>query len=281
MSITIGDLKYQNTDVALHRYMRDTFSWLYGMSVVDGIKGRTTMNSIGITGNMLVAADCVLDTTATALASKEVALDYYNLAFPIALCDLKQTWLSGFANKYKDEKEVYIEWLIPYLAEQVGEEVRAKVNTDILAEATADADVTKVTLAGLITTPANAYTTLIEFIDGLPAGFLNDALDKENYSYYSISVSPAVYKLVSTHLSDKTSSYGLRVGGFNVVADKNLTGKVMVAQKAGNGLVIFDSAEDLAKVRVVNYEWLNTSYIMTGLGFKGSYVDSTKIVISN
>ena len=105
MSVTIADLKYQNTEVALHRYMRDTYSWLFGFRIIDGVQGKTTMNSIGITGVLLNAADCVVEGIDTALASKEIDLDYYNLSFPIALCDLKETWLSGFANKYRDEKQ--------------------------------------------------------------------------------------------------------------------------------------------------------------------------------
>ena len=279
--LTIANLAYQNTDVALHRYMRDTFSWLYGMTVINGVQGKTTMNDIDITGNLLVAADCVIDDIDTQMVSKEIELDYYNLSFPVSLCDLKETWLSGFANKYRDEKEVYIENLVPYLAEKVGDEVRAKVNTDILAEATLDANVTKVTLAGGLTTPALSYATLLEFIAGLPASFVNLALDKDNYEGYGIYVSPEAYGQIAIHLADKVSSYGINVGGFNVVADKTLTGTVMVAKSYKNGLVVFDDSMDLAKIKIVNKEWLSTSYIMTGLAFKGSYVDSTKIVISN
>ena len=61
MSITIGDLKYQDTSSALHRYMRDNFSWLFDVTVIDGVSGKSTVNGIDITGNMLVAANCVED----------------------------------------------------------------------------------------------------------------------------------------------------------------------------------------------------------------------------
>lgn len=279
--ITIANLAYQNTEVALHRYMRDTFSWLYGMTVVDGIRGKTTMNSIDIAGNLLVAADCTVDASDSTMVSKEIELDYYNLSFPIKLCDLKETWLSGFANKYRDEKEVYIENLIPYLAEKIGDEVRAKINADIVTEALADADVTKVTLAGGVTTPALSYATLQEFIAGLPAAFVNLALDKDNYEGYGIYISPEAYKQVALYLGDKVNSYGISIGGFNVVADKTLAGNSMIAKSYRNGLVVFDDAMDLAKIKILNKEWLSTSYIITGLAFKGSYVDSSKIVISN
>lgn len=281
MSLTIADLTYQNTGIALHRYMRDTFSWLYGMTVVDGVLGKTTMSDIDIDGNLLVAASCIESNRNTEMFSKEIELDYYNLSFPIKLCDLKQTWLSGFANKYRDEKEVYIENLVPFLAEKIGDEIRTKVNTDIRTEALADANVSKVALSGNISTPALAYGTLIEFIEGLPSSFINLALDKDNYEGYGIYISPEAYKQIAIHLSDKVSSYGINVGGFNVVGDKTLSGNSMLAKSYRNGLVVFDDSADLAKIKVINEEWISTSYIVTGLAFKGSYVDSSKIVISN
>lgn len=281
MSVTIADLKYQNTEVALHRYMRDTYSWLFGFRIIDGVQGKTTMNSIGITGNLLTAADCSIDDIDTALASKELDLDYYNLSFPIALCDLKETWLSGFASKYRDEKDVYIENLIPYLAEQIGDEMKAKVYADIYAEAVLDGAVTKVTLAGGVTTPALTYATIIEFIDGLPDAILKVALDKDSYEYYSIDVSPEAYKQASLHLSDKVDGYGLRIGGFSVRASEVLTGNEMVCNRSRNNIIMFDDAMDLAEIKIVEKKWLSTSYIMTGLAFKGSYADSSKIVISN
>ena len=280
MSVTIADLKYQNTEVALHRYMRDTFSWLYGFRLLDGIQGKTTMNSIGITGNLLVAADCVVDDIDTALASKEIDLDYYNLSFPIALCDLKETWLSGFANKYRDEKDVFIENLVPYLAEQIGDEVKAKVYLDILAEADADADAAEITLVGGITTPALTYATIIEFINGLSAPLIAEALDKSTYEGYSIDISPEAYKQVSIHLGDKVADYGVSVGGFRINGNSALTGNKMLCTSYRNKIVLFDDAMDLAEIKIVEKKWLSTSYIITGLGFKGSYADSSKIVIS-
>ena len=281
MSLTITALKYQDTKSAVHRYMRDNFSWIRSASVIDGVAGKATVNSIDITGNLLVASDCVLDTKNTELVGKEIELDYYNLSFPVEHCDLRRTWLSAFADKYKDEADVYIDALIPYLAEKVGDEVRSKVITDVITEATADVNAVKVTLAGTITSPQNAYNTLLEFIAGFPAGFRDRIFDKHSYEYYEINVSPEVYSLVASHLGDKHGTYGINISGLIIVADKTLLGDSMYCTSRKNILVAFDSAEDLNKISRLDKEWENTSYIITGLAFKGSYVDSSEIVISN
>ena len=42
-----------------------------------------------------------------------------------------------------------------------------------------------------------------------------------------------------------------------------------------------DDSNDLGKIGVIVKEWENKSYITTGIAFKGSYVDSKRIVISN
>ena len=281
MSLTIASLKYQETNSSLMTYIRDTFSWLNQALVIEGVSGKATVNDIDITGTVLVTSDCVLYGIDTELVAKEIELNYYNLSFPISHCDLKRTWLSAFADKYKNEEDVYIDALIPYLAEQVGDEVRAQFHADIIAEATADANVTKVTLVGGITTPALAYATVVEFVDGLPAAFLADALDRYSNEYYTIEVSVEAFKLLNEHLGDKVNSYGVSIGGFNVTANKNLTGNLMIAKSYKNDLLVIDDAMDLAKVVVIEKAWENKSYIKTGVAFKGSYVDSTKIVISN
>jgi hypothetical protein len=150
-----------------------------------------------------------------------------------------------------------------------------------LTEATADVNVVKVALAGLVDTPANTYATVKEFISELPSTMVNDALDSYGNQYYYIKVSPAVYGLLASHLDDKVNSYGINVGGFSVYGDKSLTGSQMVCSRDSNNIIVFDDSEDLAKIKIVVKEWLETSYIITGLGFKASYMDSSKIVISN
>jgi hypothetical protein len=251
------------------------------MSTVDGIKGKTTMQSIAITGNLLVNASCVESDVTTELIAKEIELDYYNLSFPISLCELKSTWLASFATKYRDEKEVYIESLIPYLAEKVGDEVKAKVYNDILAEAVLDADVAKVVVAGALTTGQEAYNNILTFVNGLSDAFTNKALDYDEYSYYKIHVSTKLWKLLLGYLGDKvTDAFGVQVGGFLIRPNAELTLNEMICSPSKNFLVIFDDSSDLSKVKVINKEWLNKSYIVTGLAFKGSYVDSSEIVIS-
>lgn len=281
MSVTIASLKYQEAGSALMTHIRDTFSWLQEISVVSGVSGKATVNDIGITGTLLVAADCVPDEIDTALTAKEIELDYFNLAFPISDCDLRQTWLSAFADKYKDEEEVYVDALVPYLAEQIGDEIRAKFHADVIAEATADTAVTKVTLAGGITTPALTYATVQEFIAGLPATFKQHALDKFSSAYYGIDVSVEAYELLVTHFEELKEGYGVSVGGFRISANKELAGNLMVAKSYRNDLLVIDDAEDLAKIKIVEKPWISTSYITTGIAFKGSYVNSERIVISN
>ena len=281
MSITIASLKYQETDKSLMRHIRNSFGWLGSVSVLSGVSGKATVNDIDITGTLLKTADCTLDVVDTELAAKEVELNYYNLSFPISHCDLRRTWLSAFADKYVNEEEVYIDALIPYLAEKIGDEFRTQYHTDIITEATADADVVKVTLTGGITTPALTYATVVEFIDGLPANFIKEALDEHSREWYDIQVSAEAYKLLAEYLGDKVVSYGLSIGGFNVVANKELSGKEMIAKTWRNDLLVIDDTEDIAKIKVVPRAWENKSYIVTGLAFKGSYKDSKRIVISN
>jgi len=281
MSLTIANLKYQETDSSLMRYIRDTYSWLRSVAIINGVSGKATINGIDITGSLLQTSDCTLDSIDTELVAKEIELNYYNLSFPILHCDLKRTWLSAFADKYINEEDVFIDALIPFLSEKVGDEIRTQFHTDIIAEATLDADVTKVTLAGGITTPALAYATVIEFVDGLPSVFLNEALDKDSWESYGIEVSAEAYKLLSQHLGDKVSTYGISVGGFSVVANKVLSGNEMLAKSYRNDIMVIDDTEDLSKVQIVTKEWENKSYIITGLAFKGSYANSERIVISN
>jgi len=281
MSLTIASLKYQDTDSSLMRHIRNSYSWLQGVRIMDSVAGKTTVNDISITGTLLKASDCVLDDNPTALTAKEIELNYYNLSFPISHCDLKRTWLSAFADRYGQEEEVYIDSLIPYLAEQMGDEIRTQFYADLIAEATADSEVTKVTLAGGITTAALTYATITEFVNGLPADFLADALDKHSREYYGIEISVEAFKLLAEHLGEKVSSFGFNVGGFDISANKSLSGNEMIAKSSRNDLMVMDDSNDLGKVSVIVKEWENKSYITTGIAFKGSYIDSKRIVISN
>ena len=82
-------------------------------------------------------------------------------------------------------------------------------------------------------------------------------------------------------MSDKHGSYGIRAGGLSIVANKELSGKEMIAKSYNNDLLVIDDSNDLGKIGVIVKEWENKSYITTGIAFKGSYVDSKRIVISN
>lgn len=281
MSLTIQTLKYQETGSALLVGAEHSYSFLHD-TVIRRAAAKGTVQDIGITGTLVKAADCVEDTLDTELTGKEVELNYYNLAFPISHCDLDQTWLSAFASKYANEDEVYIEALVPYLREQIRDEVRTLIHSQIIAEATTDTDVAKVSLtAALIDTPANAYAAVLTFISGFSASFRDESLDRFNRDWYNVEVSPEVYALVAQHLSDKVTSYGIQIGGYNVVANKELSAKEMICQSYGNKLLFIDDSEDLTRIRIVKKEWLSKSYIITGMAFKASYMDSSKIVISN
>jgi len=279
MSLTIQTLKYQETENAILQYLIDNYEFLRGMTIIEGVGGKATVNGIDVASTLLKTSDCVLDSVDTELVAKEVELNYYNLAFPVTDCELKRTWLSAFARKYRSEDEVYVEALVPYLVEKLAVEVRAQVHADIIAEATADADVTKVTLAGTVATPANAYATVLEFIDGLPAGFVADALDKYSYKFYGIDVSPEAYKNLRVHLADKGGAYS--VGGFAIAANKSLSGNAMVARAFRNDVLFVDDAADMTDIKIVEKPWLSTNYILSGMAFKGSYIRSDQIVISN
>lgn len=281
MSLTIASLKYQDTDSSLMRHIRSTYSWLQGVNVMDSVSGKSTVNDISITGKLLKASDCVLDDNPSQLSAKEIELNYYNLSFPISHCDLKRTWLSAFATKFGNEEDVYMDALIPYLAEQMGDEIRAQFHTDLMDEARLDSDVSKVSLSGGILTEDAAYATIVEFVNGLPAEFLKDALDQYSNEYYGIEVSVEAFKLASNYLSDKNGSFGVKIGGMQVSANKELSGNEMIAKSYRNDLMVMDDSMDLAKIKVIVKEWENRSYITTGIAFKGSYVDSKRIVISN
>lgn len=280
MSVTIGSLKYQDVNSALLKDADSFYDFLRGTRIISGVKGKATVNGIDITGTLLVAADCVVDSIDTELVAKEVELDYYNLSFPVSDCDLHRTWLSAFAAKGQSEGEIFIESLVPYLREQIRDEIRTQIHSDIIAEATIDTDIAKVTLAGGVTTPALAYATVLEFVAGLPAAFKNDALDKYNSDWYGIEVSPEAYEQVASHLTDKVGGF-YSVGGFSVSANKELTDNEMIAKSYRNDVLFIDDTEDLTKIHIVLKPWLSTNYIVTGVGFKGSYMDSLKIVISN
>ena len=83
MSLTIASLKYQDTDSSLMRHIRNSYSWLQGVRVMDSVAGKSTVNDISITGTLLKASDCVLDDNPTTLTAKEIELNYYNLSFPV------------------------------------------------------------------------------------------------------------------------------------------------------------------------------------------------------
>ncbi len=150
-----------------------------------------------------------------------------------------------------------------------------------MAEAVLDADVAKVVVAGALTTGQEAYNNLLTFVNGLSDAFTNKALDYDEYSYYKIHVSTKLWKLLLGYLGDKvTDAFGVQVGGFLIRPNAELSLNEMICTPSKNFLVIFDDSSDLSKVKVINKEWLNKSYIVTGLAFKGSYVDSSEIVIS-
>lgn len=280
MSLTIQNLKYQEVASALLTDSEHSYDFLSRMRIIrTAAKG--TVNGIDLTGTLLRSADCVVDDNVEAeLVGKEVELNYYNLSFPVSDCDLDQTWLSAFANKYRDEADVYIESLVPYLREQIRDEIRFAIHSMIYTEAINDADVTKVALAGTVDTPANAYATVLEFIDGFPQEFVDDALDKYSREYYSIEVSPEAYQQLAIHFSDIAGAEW-NIGGYIVSANKDLGGNQMMAQSYRNQLLFIDDSEDLTKIKIVPKPWLSQFYIVTGVAFKGSYLDSKKIVISN
>lgn len=281
MSLTIASLKYQDTKSSIQRYLRDNISWIVSATVIDGVSGKAVVGSINIDGTVLNDASCVLGANNSSLSGKEVELNYYNLSFPIDHCDLKRTWLSAFADKYRDEEDVYVDALIPFISEKANEEIRVKVFSTLLAEALIDTAVTKITLAGGLASGAAAYNTILEFISGFPTEFRKRVFDKHRRVNYEVNVSPEAFSLVGQHLGDKHGSYGMYIGGLVVVCDSTLTGNAMYCTAPKNVLIAFDSTEDLNKVKVIEKKYENKSYITSGIAFRGSYLDSSEIVISN
>ena len=46
----------------------------------------------------------------------------------------------------------------------------------------------------VITSANNAFNTVVEFVDGLPADFLKEALDKHSNEFYGIEISVEAFK---------------------------------------------------------------------------------------
>ena len=125
MALTIANLPYQEDRGFLHTILRETYSWFDYKSVLVGYKGKATISNFTIGSDLLIPFDCVANTIDTDLAAKEIKLIEYGFSFPVERCDLQATWLNAFAQKYQNASEVYIENLMPYVAQQLSYEVRA------------------------------------------------------------------------------------------------------------------------------------------------------------
>mgnify|MGYP000965306018 CR=1 FL=1 len=85
---------------------------------------------------------------------------------------------------------------------------------------------------------------------------------------------------LAIHFSDIAGAEW-RIAGYSVSANKELSGNEMMICAMNNRLLFIDDTEDLTKIKIVEKPWLNKNYIITGVAFKASYIDSAKIVISN
>ena len=163
--------------------------------------------------------------------------------------------------------------------ERVAEQTRVKIVRDMVDEAALDSSVEDVA-APTITNEASAYAGVATFIKGFTVAFLTESLGGGWYDRaYEIFVSPTTYSLLTLHLSDKTES--VYVGAYRVRPEKALTANEMFCTNSRNILGVFDETYDLATIKVVPKEWINTDYIIGGLSFGGSYVDSSKITITD
>lgn len=280
MSVTIATLPYESGAPILRTYLKDAYSWFWDISVVDGYKGKATITDYRTQTTLLKVADCDLDNENLDVIGKDVDIKDYNFSIPVKRCDLRQTWLSAFAEKYKDVEEIFMENLMPYVAEKVAVEVRGDITTDFLAEAKLDTVVQKI-VAPAITDEATAFAGIKSFITAFSADFLTKAtdiswLDKPYYIY----VSPQTYTRAALHLSDKVDRT-VSVGGFVVLPDRALTGSQMYCTYPKNILGIFDDTSDINRFKVVPKEYENKDYIVGGISFTGSYTDSKDIVITD
>lgn len=283
MSVTIATLGWANDSQFLHTIVRDTYSWLGEISVIDGWKGKCRISNFGITGALLEPLACDLNTNALSLDAKDVTVNQYKISLPVEQCDLNQTWLSAFASKYQSNTDVYLDNLMPYIAESVGDQLKEIIKSDMLVEAGLDANVTKVAVTASAGTGQGVYDAILEFIAGFTDEFTAEALEAGWWGNYVIAVDPVSYTLLAGHLSDKTSGgcFGLCVGGFEVVADRILEADIMYCTPQRNILAVFDAVDDLYTVKIVSDDFKSTDYIVGGLGVGGSYIDSKKITITS
>ena len=280
MSITIGSLKYQDTKRFLSTYVRDSYNWLNNYQILSGVKGKAVINALSIDTNLLALASCVTSLKDSSLKAKEVELEEFNATFPISDCELKRTWLSAFANDMVDEDDIYINQLTPHLIKMMSTEVQDKVMEKIFFETTTDADVSKITLTGSISTPALADSLLVEFISQLPTPIIDEACDRDIYGQYIIYVSPEAYLQMQLHRDLTRDSYGINVAGFNVRGNRALDGTEMLCTRDSNLQFVVDDANDLDNVKIIRKPELSTNYIQVAMAFRGSYIDGEKVAVA-
>lgn len=275
MAVTIANLEYQNDTVFLRSLLIDTYAWLSGCSIVEGYKGKATVADFSVTDFLLIPQDCVLDTIPLGVKGKQVEIVNYGFSIPVERCDLHGTWLAHFARTYNEAPQVYYENLMPYLIEKVGAELRYDVVTDIMAEAALDTAVQKITVTAYVDTPEGAKATLDSFIHGMGLPYLTVTFGDSFWRTNTIYVSPKLYTKFMTH-GDGDEFYA----GFYIEPEVALSGAEMFATPKSNILVAFDSTEDVNQFKVVPKDELNTDYIVGSIAFGGSYLDSSRIVIS-
>lgn len=275
MAVTIANLEWQDDSQLLYSIVVNNYSWLSGVTVVEGYKGKAKVADYDIELPLLKPFDCdVPSTNDIVLNGKDVTIDPYDFRIPVCSGDIEGTWLNGYA---MNATEYYLNNLAGYLSEIIGAEIKLIVFRDILTEGLADSLVKKVAVTAGDGTAAGALATLHSFVDGLSDTFLAEAYSEGYWNDYIIHVSPRTYSL----LTQNSDMHAFPVvAGFSVVANGTLTGDEMICTPDRNVLVAFDDTADANTFRVVSKQELSQEIIVGQLAFGGSYRDSKRIAIT-
>ena len=293
MSVVIGDLKWQNDKKQFHDELDKLGHWWSAMTVLKGYKGKATLNLIDLfditqLGNLCdipYAGDIFVD-------SKEVEIKTYSTKLSIPRCSLKSKHLSSLLKKganSTDENEIFLDNLINILFKANNSEFLGYVIGDVLAEAAADANVSKIAVPA-VTNPDSASTAIKAFIDGLPPAIVSEALsDEKENEYVHIFVSTELLALLHRHYDDSNnkSSYNkddgksMFIEGYKINAIGGFSGSQMLAVNLSNVAIFIDDENDVDDFKVIYKEEINTDLIIGAISLAGSFLDSYKLAISN
>ena len=282
MAITISDIKPSAEGRLLYASFKEAFTWFQGITVRSGYKHMATIANFSLSGQLLAQQGCTVKENDSTFSNKIVEVIPYSFSFPIDRCDLNRTWLAAFAEKYESESEVFIDSIVPYIANEIALETRQIITGDMLGHTLLDSEVVKVAAPAMPTDGASSFAAIQSFVQALPDGFVSQALDigwlEDDYV---VHVSSKVLSMALSYTADKTSGAFMYVGGFRVEADPMLNYDEMFVTHRSNILAIFDDTADVNIVKVIPRDWENKDYLVGGVAVGGSYVDASKIITTN